>query len=292
VKGIGFAALTAGSVFFYFIFWKEFFYMMLDELIRSENTDSQFKKWTHYREKLTSIIENLIIQNSRAVYKPTLAIWGAGGCNDIDIGRLSDIAKLVLIDNQKKLTENAITKYGLNKSQAIASDLFFYDIPYESYEHWEELLYKGASVDVLHGFLSELLLEAVSTDMLMLPEFDYSAAIGISSQLNSRLAALLYLYRNNYSITEREDILRHLAIMDRFAVNRLYEIVSQTTKIKTVWGYEDKTLESDDILSNVEGNKRLHELLNCHSTEAVSSESNLIWPFSDKKTYQMKIIVT
>jgi hypothetical protein len=224
--------------------------------------------------------------------KPTLAIWGAGGCNDIDIRRLSTIAKLVLVDCEKERTRKALERYGLDASQAVTADLFFYDIPYESYEHWEEMLAEGVTLEKLHAFLSELLLEAVSTDMLVLPEFDYSVAVGITSQLNSRLAALLYLYKENYSVAEREDILSHIAIMDRAAVGRLYEMVQKTTGKKTLWGYEEKIVETGEKL-NIEGNNKLQELLQVKIKECESNlrSMELLWPFVENKSYNIEVFV-
>jgi hypothetical protein len=273
--------------------------MRLDEIIKSENTDGQFERWMDYRNALTDIIEATMTtelcgtNDDSAVMgvKPTLAIWGAGGCNDIDIKRLSKSAKLVLIDREKDRTERAIEMYGLDKSQAVACDLFFYDIPYECYEHWEELLYTGTAPDVLHTFLSELLLEAVSTDMLMLPEFDYSVAVGISSQLNSRLAALLYLYRDKYSTKDREEILKHIAIMDREAVRRLCDMVHRTTLRSIVWGYEKSITGTDDTL-NIEGNNRFRELILAEKDRILTGSELLVWPFTAEKSYDMQIVVT
>ena len=82
------------------------------KMIASENTDSMYEKWSEYRNELTDYIiegiEHLHIRRKLAdtgkrriygeynietivaekVNRPTLAIWGAGGCNDIDIVRL------------------------------------------------------------------------------------------------------------------------------------------------------------------------------------------------------------
>jgi hypothetical protein len=255
----------------------------LDEIIKSENTDEQFTRWSDYRSKLTALIKSEIESDTNK--KPTLAIWGAGGCNDIDLARLSSVCKLVLIDCEKSRAQAAIKRYNLTTSQAVAVDLFFYDIPYERCEQWEELLYDSTDLNELHSFLSELLLEAVSSDMLILPEFDYSVVVGLTSQLNSRLAALLYIYRQNYSQEERQDILNHLAIMDQTAVRRLHEMLRQTTHKKIIWGYEDSIAETGEKLS-LTGNQRFQELFSTEQTDY----KRLTWPFMDGKSYNMKII--
>jgi hypothetical protein len=260
--------------------------------VESENTDGFFERWREYRNRLTDEINELITSETDKNIpdkKPTLAIWGAGGCNDIDIGRLSSLAKLVLIDCEKNRTRAAVERYGLDEKNVVTVDLFFYDIPYERYLQWEELLSEGVSIDELHEFLSELLLEAVSTDMMMLPEFDYSVAVGITSQLNSRLAALFYMYSEKYSLKEREDVLKHIAIMDRKAVERLYMMVNRTTAKGVIWGYEKSVNETGEQLL-LEGNKRLTELIQADDKNNSIDRVFIDWPFIEGKTYSMQII--
>jgi hypothetical protein len=182
-----------------------------------------------------------------------------------------------------------VERYGLDAGASVTADLFFYDIPYERYLQWEELLSDGVSVDELHEFLSELLLEAVSTDMMMLPEFDYSVAVGVTSQLNSRLAALFYMYCEKYSLKEREDILKHIAIMDRKAVERLYMMVKRTTAKGVIWGYEKSINETGEQLL-LEGNKRLTELIQADDKNNSIDRVFIDWPFIEGKTYDMEII--
>ena len=260
--------------------------MKIYELLESENTDMLYDRWSDYRKELTEYIIEKFAKDS-APEKPTLAIWGAGRSNDINLEELSRYFKLVLIDCDKSKPEAAIKKYKLSDEEAVAADLFFYDISLDRYEEYEELLMTGASVAEVHEFLSELLHEAVSTDLELLPSFDYSVAIGLSSQMNARLAALLYLYKENYSKDEAEEIADHIRIMDKEAVRRLYKIVTVTTAKHIMWGYETIILESNCNL-NIEANEYLKKYI-LNSTGEENCSTTFIWPFMDDKSYRMEL---
>ena len=68
----------------------------LDRLIASEVLPNAYKEWRGYRQKLTDFIEENCVAEGGG--KPVLAIWGAGRSNDIDLARLAERFKLVLID--------------------------------------------------------------------------------------------------------------------------------------------------------------------------------------------------
>lgn len=265
--------------------------MKIHELIKSENTDEMYERWAAYREELTGhIIASFADMGMED--KPTLAIWGAGGCIDINLKELVKYFKLVLIDCDKYKVIKAMNRYGLKEYEAVAADLYFYDIPIERYEDYEELLGNGAEPKYVHSFMAEVLHEAVSTDMGLLPTFDYSVAVGLASQLNARAAALLYLYQENYSKEILDEFIEHIHIMDREGVRRLWEIVNKTTKKKILWGYEAKILETNRDL-NIEANdilkKNIAEALEKGVYVREESVKGMKWPFMEGKSYEMDV---
>jgi len=101
------------------------------DIVASEISDDMYDDWSEYRNHITdyifSAVENHIIKkklkedscirlknlHSKELLattddsKPTLAIWGAGGCNDIDIKRLAKYFKLILIDRDIEILNKA-----------------------------------------------------------------------------------------------------------------------------------------------------------------------------------------
>lgn len=261
--------------------------MYIDEMIASEVSEDMYDRWQDYRNELTDWISTIVEHHMEEMESvdgnelPTIAIWGAGMCNDIDIAKLSTLGRLVLIDNEKVRAEEAINKYCSN-ADAVAVDLCFYDIEYERLRQFEEKLHQVVAIEELHEFLSELLLEAVSCAPHSAPEFDISIVAGLTSQLNSRLAALVYRYRKNYNEDELRQLIEHIQIMDKAAVERLIHFIKISTHGLTIYGYEDKIVETGQKL----------ELLpnNIFRQSMDGEERSFIWPFTEGKTYEMKFV--
>lgn len=261
--------------------------MYIDEMIASEVSEDMYGRWKNYRKELTNWMSTIIehhIEEKVSVNgneAPTIAIWGAGMCNDIDIAKLSMLGRLVLIDNEKSRCKEAIERH-CSDGDAVAVDLCFYDIEHERLRQFEEMLHQGVAIEELHEFLSELLLEAVSCDPHSAPEFDISIVVGLTSQLNSRLAALVYRYRRNYNEAELRQLIEHIQIMDKAAVERLIHFIKISTHGLTIYGYEDKIVETGQKL----------ELLpnNIFRQGMDGEEYSFIWPFTEEKTYEMKFV--
>ena len=91
----------------------------LDRLIASEVLPNAYKEWRGYRQKLTDFIEENCVAEGGC--KPVLAIWGAGRSNDIDLARLAERFKLVLIDRDAEGLAQACKTYGLEETDAICA---------------------------------------------------------------------------------------------------------------------------------------------------------------------------
>lgn len=240
--------------------------MDFDEMIKSEDTDSLYDRWKDYRDEFTDYIvssieefnikkklsdlrkrriygtyniEDMVTENGR---KPTLAIWGAGGCNDIDIVRLSRYFRLVLVDHNIDKINAARSRFGLSCEECLCVDLHFWDITRDDYKMFEALLRDGADVAELAGFLRELSDRMEKSDYSGLPRFDYSVAVGLASQLNSRFAAILHMHNANngsagsklklYTEEDMAFLLDVIAELNLAAVESMLEAV----KVMTVWG--------------------------------------------------------
>ena len=252
------------------------------KMIASENTDSMYEKWSEYRNELTDYIiegiEHLHIRRKLAdtgkrriygeynietivaekVSRPTLAIWGAGGCNDIDIVRLAKYFKLILIDYNVDMIKSARDRFGLTEDECLCVDLHFWDISDEDYLMYEALLRDRAKVEEISDFLNELSDKIHMPDYESLPKFDYSVVVGLASQLNSRFAAILHMMMYEaqsenddtsatiYSRDELSMLQKAVLQLNRVAVNCLLDAVMTMTKHGFVTGHELYTVSADE----------------------------------------------
>ena len=126
----------------------------LDRLIASEVLPNAYKEWRGYRQKLTDFIEENCVAEGEC--KPVLAIWGAGRSNDIDLARLAERFKLVLIDRDAEGLAQACKTYGLEETDVICVDLPFWNVELETYEMFEALLAEGEEAEIVIEHLKQV----------------------------------------------------------------------------------------------------------------------------------------
>ncbi len=307
-------------------------------IIKSENTDTYFDTWKPYRDELTDTIINGIedyyrrkklIDSGKKQFikaydmeqiikelgkKPTLAIWGAGGCNDIDISRLARYFRLVLIDHNVEWIEAARKKYNLRKIDCLTIDLKFWNIIHDDYLMFEALVKDRASVDEVERFFYDLIAKMGNLDYQSMPSFDFSVAVGLISQLNSRFAAIAYINKYPYDLTSV------FLKINQLAVESTMEAITKMTNKAIVLGYEEKVLysasteEAEQIVdalneerreafysngtygknlqSQVSGNQELCEYINDRLLQKeleYVTEKNILWCFTSDKFYVMNV---
>ena len=140
--------------------------------------------------------------------------------------------------------------------------------------------------------------------------FDYSVAVGLHSQLNSRFAALLYHYRDNYHDEDLRLISSAISGLNEAAVERLNDYMYHMTKDVLIYGYEvaaceDQTcaeklanafdrrdVETMKSVEHIEGVAQLMKDMSLHmnyDVELVDSR-HMVWPFDTaggRKNYVM-----
>lgn len=325
--------------------------MDFDEMIKSEDTDSLYDRWEDYRKELTDYIVSSVEEfnikkklsdlRKRRIYgiytiedvvaengiKPTLAIWGAGGCNDMDIVRLSRYFRLVLVDNNINKIKAARSRFGLSCEECLCVDLHFWDVTRDDYKMFEALLRDGAEASELAGFMRELSDRMVKPDYSGLPHFDYSVAVGLASQLNSRFAAMLHMYNagavhgryDRYTDADTALLCDMIYELNVAAVDRMLEAVKEMTVKGVILGYEtdnydtcaDMRLQLESLNEEYEvpvasgvrafnpyhtcikisGNAELEEGIRNRVEKTgdfvVINHRIMLWPFSEQKSYLM-----
>lgn len=273
----------------------------LDRLITSEVLPNAYKEWRGYRQKLTDFIEeNCVAEGGR---KPVLAIWGAGRSNDIDLARLAERFKLVLIDRDAEGLAQACKTYGLEEADAICVDLPFWNVELEIYEMFEALLAEGEEAEIVIEHLKQV---AFDNSHRVLPDirrrFDYSVCVGLHSQLNARFAGLLYMYRENYDEEELQMIENAIRALNEAAVTRTNDVIYMLTEKLMVFGLEwavvnESAMDQWENLvpEEIEGALQLRHDIGMHKDFdiRIEAERRLFWPFAwkeRKKGYVMELL--
>ncbi len=273
----------------------------LDRLIASEVLPNAYKEWRGYRQKLTDFIEENCVAEGGC--KPVLAIWGAGRSNDIDLARLAERFKLVLIDRDAEGLAQACKTYGLEETDAICVDLPFWNVELETYEMFEALLAEGEEAEIVIEHLKQV---AFDNSHRGLPEigrrFDYSVCVGLHSQLNARFAGLLYMYRENYDEEELQMIENAIRALNEAAVTRTNDVIYMLTEKLMVFGLEwavvnESAMDQWENLvpEEIEGALQLRHDIGMHKgfDIRIEAERRLFWPFAwkeRKKGYVMELL--
>lgn len=318
---------------------------MLDRLIGSEITDLNRESWTEYRNSLTEYIIDSIrhrelkrklkatgrlrdksysIEELVNTYvanngvKPSLAIWGAGGCNDIDIERLSKYFRLILIDRNLTQLEKVREQHKFSNTDCACIDIKFFDVSYSDYEMFEAMLLDRCSKEELINFLEEIVDKAIIDNELMY-KVNYSLAAGLASQLVSRFAALAYSYGRLEELKEKLHEISNLAVESMhqtivnmtesliiydYEINSIKDINSNIEELKLHLKEQIEEISCEEginqviyneiMSSEVEGNQHLVEILRKHFLNDnrfdILDIDICVWPFSKDKSYIMSML--
>ena len=299
-----------------------------DEMIATERIPDSYAGWEQYRREVTEYIEDncpvlRVPGQDAACSKPVLALWGIGQAGDIDIGRLAKKYKLVLIDRDMEAMVRAVSEYELNEQDYIIADIPFWQVDDDQYRLYEAMLEDCADTEHILEFLAGIAAansgkyigrtevgDIVDDTDRYLDIFDYSVAVGLHSQLNSRFAALLYHYRDNYHEEDLRLISSAISGLNESAVERLNDYMYHMTKAVLIYGYEvaaceDQTdaetlanafdqrdVETMKSVDHIEGVAQLMKDMSLHMNYDVELESSrhMVWPFDTmrgRKNYVM-----
>ena len=278
-----------------------------DEMIATERIPDSYVGWEQYRREVTEYIENNCRVKKEsgqdadaANSKPVLALWGIGPAGDIDIGRLADNYRLVLIDRDREALLSAVREYGLKEQDYIIADIPFWHVDDDQYRLYEAMLEDCADTEHILEFLTGIATansgkyigrtesgDIVNDTDRYLDIFDYS------------VAALLYHYRDNYHDEDLRLISSAISGLNEAAVERLNDYMYHMTKDVLIYGYEvvaceDQTcaeklanafdrrdVETMKSVEDIEGVAQLMKDMSLHmnyDVELVDSR-HMVWPF-------------
>ena len=274
-----------------------------EKLTASEQIAGAYEGWRDYRRKVTDYIVDAVSTYPKR--KPVVCVWGAGASNDIDLAK---------------------RQYQLDDT-VLLTDIPFWHIEDDTYKMFEALLADGADEELVISLLKHIResnLGSVKASNACIA--DISVAIGIHSQLNARLAALLYSYRENYEEQELLHIEQEISGLNEAAVERLNDLLYHVTSGDVIYGYELLTVYGDEHAAEkvirevetektgkvirkgqtkaakwarqthmVEGAKQLAKDISLHRgfDMEIVNQIYLLWNFSfaeNKKTYVMELL--
>lgn len=214
-----------------------------EKLTASEQITGAYEGWRTYRHRVTDYIIDAV--DKLHMDRPTVCIWGAGESNDIDLKRLSRRCRLILVDRNQDSLNTAKKRYQLDEA-VLLTDIPFWHIEDDTYRMFEALLADGADEELIISMLNHIG-ESNSGNVKVANGCiaDISIAIGLHSQLNSRLAALLYSYRNHYDEQELLHIETGISGLNEAAVERLNDLLYHVTSTYIIYGYELLTVYGD-----------------------------------------------
>lgn len=224
------------------------------------------EEWALYRTELT----DFILESCEA--GTTIAIYGAGGCNDIDLGRLcGHFSEVALIDNDEEELGKIDVEQCFNNIKTVCFDLTGQDesalqryINYLIDRHNSGRIENGFS-DFADG-LEELARTICTEDRhptgivpVLGKQYDYAVIAGVHSQLNNVLSGLASFCLGRFGVSKE---LRTEAVERIEAVQRLFteqivrtadDIVLDATLRGIVLGFEYEVHSGNDIFTYVEG---------------------------------------
>ena len=220
--------------------------MLWKQLENSTKIAGAYEQWRTYRTQLTNaLIEEIEIGD-------TIAILGAGACNDIDLFKLLPyINQMYLIDYNKEALQKAVEQYQIPENRVKIIELDLWSI---NKTKFEEKLNQGIPMEQLIQFLKEETSKAMEESLLDC-NVDMIINIGLYSQLNTLLVSLFYLKREPYALSEREQLRQMFSYMNQQAVTKINDWIVRHCK-KAMIGYEYAVFETDE-----NGNKQCNQVM-------------------------------
>lgn len=262
-----------------------------EQLQALQQIETAYEDWTDYRRVMTDYVLTHTGADS------TLAIFGAGACNDIDLALLSGhFQKIVLIDSNAAAMDRARARYGLTDYPRLQCSVCnLTGITPRRYEEFTDLLLDqikifGTDIDMdlladcaisyLHDVYDHLPAQPV---VFAADSFDYSISFGLHSQLNNMFAWIFDAV--SASLTGQDHkVHSYIASQTGTIVKKANNTIFHCTKKAAFLANERMNTASDPPVSGA------YECIMDVKDRYPHCQAALVdWPFDPKRnlTYQM-----
>ena len=276
-----------------------------------------FADWTNYRNTLTNY---LIAQTDQitlplsffpdmkpSALLPTLAIIGAGACNDLDLKALSaHFSKITLIDYDSTAMNKAISTYHLENSSVI--ELFpislngLNDSDYRLFCEQIQIFIENSSSSISPEIFDKYTLSLLDffyqksrqmTISHLSASYDYIWCFGVHSQLQVMFSYIYHVFEVNLPDAFTKDssssdnlFTKRLKEENNFFIPRFHDILLASAKKAVFIGCEQRRLGHK---GSIEG--AYQAIQDIRSRSLSLTESMILWPFcpANNISYEMLI---
>lgn len=270
-----------------------------DELLKLQIIPEAFEKWKDYRKELTDYIISVTKPGS------SLAVFGAGSCNDINLAELNrHFGHITLIDRDKRGLFEALDTYHLEKSRDITlKESDFLGIAPGEYREYADDVLRMIQVDGKNTDMDEVAEYAVlrMKELYQKAEerpldfgqksYDYAVAAGVHSQINNMFAWLWQVYLE--AVGKKEStVLEFVKQKNEVVIPRFHNALFACAKEGVILACERKRIGMEGgiqgSLQALQDVVKRQEAGECLISESIS----LRWPFdlSQDIIYQMSVL--
>ncbi len=270
---------------------------ILNELRRSQIIPDAYERWESYREALTDYIISMSPSGE------SLAIFGAGRSADIDLSLLSGyFSTITLFDRDIPAMNEALFHYGLSDSKKVRiipsdftgiDDSDYYDYIDLITHDLSEKKYDFSPAETAPAAISELdrIYEGIQNYVPDFGEdlFSVSVVIGVHSQLNNLPA---WIWSSLLDLVHARDQKVPFRVAEENApiTERFNSAVIKATHGRIITGCERSSFDSQGAVEGaLQGMNDIRKRAREGEIDLTASRT-LIWPFSERKSYQMEIL--
>lgn len=270
-----------------------------DELLKTQTIPHAYENWAVYRRELTEYVMGITEEGS------TLAVFGAGSCNDLNLAALrGHFSKITLIDREKENMFVALDTYQLEKDEAISlKEADFLGITPQEYREYADDILRMIQVDGRNTDMDEVaeyailrmkdLYQKAAERPLDFGEkvYDYVLAAGVHSQINNMFAWLWQVYLEAVGKQEAT-VFEFVKKKNEEVIPRFQDAFYACAKKGAVLACERKRIGRDGGIQGawqaLQDVLKRQEKGQCLIDESIS----LRWPFDPAQdiTYQMSVL--
>lgn len=264
-----------------------------------------YTDWTHYRDTLThyliaqtdliSLPLSFHASMKRSEMLPTLAIIGAGACNDIDLSRISPhFSKITLLDSDETAIKKALDTYHLEHSASICplpvslngitdSDYQQFCDSLQAYIRLNHLSFTPEEFETFTlSQIEHIFQKSSQTAIPLAPaSYDYIWCFGVHSQLLAMFSYIYHVFTVNLQHMFFQDVsISEKAFSERLKkennsfIPRLHDALLASAKKAVFIGCEQKRSGQD---TPIEGAcQAIHDL---RTRNLSLTESTILWNF-------------
>ena len=300
---------------------------LYEEIKKCFKIENAYFRWENYRNTLTDylieVVDNQEIQIDRiteidfSAELPTIAIVGAGACNDIDLKRLLPcFSKISLIDTDEEALDEGLFREGLMNHDKINKKIYSLNgVVQQDYEIFILDLQKFVESDSYHitpESFCEYAMDCVENivgrtrkaDIEGFGQYDYVWCFGVHSQLQSMFG---YIYKSflvqlenklfpEASMVE-EPFYRLLKKMNEKQIPDMNDLLLQGAKVCTILGNEwDMIQDTDAVYKWSESPNHAIEgayqgILDIKRRDMECGEKMLLWPFCQEQNQNFMVLI-